>query len=100
MGEARHCPPNAQASGGKGGGRVVEGWEKPGNAHPMPRLQVGKVGEGCSKAGESQAKPTYHPGFRQERRGKGGRNLAINKPKNALPLHGKAFFSFRFLFLH
>ncbi|PQD97196.1 hypothetical protein CYL18_04810 [Pradoshia eiseniae] len=41
VGEARQCPPFAQTTGRKGGNRVSEKWEKPGNAHPLPRQQVG-----------------------------------------------------------
>ncbi len=63
MGKARQSPPFAQATCRKGGIRVVEGWEKPGNAHPFPRLCVGKVGKGWTKDGESQAKPTPRPGY-------------------------------------
>ncbi len=40
VGEARQCPPFPQATGMKGGQRVAERWEKPGNAHPSPRQWV------------------------------------------------------------
>ena len=64
MGKARECPPFAQATCRKDGERVVEGWEKPGNARPLPRLCAGKMGKGWSEDGRSQEMPTLHPCYR------------------------------------
>ena len=85
MGEARQCPPDAQASSRKGGGKVVGRWEKPGSVHPMPRLHIGKVGKGWSVKAWGKQMP--------------GINKQTYKQKNALPLHGKALFSTSSLFL-
>ena len=40
VGEARQCPPFTHARGMKGGERVDEAWDKPGNARPSPMQGV------------------------------------------------------------